>query len=568
MHKNSLLRRITGLALGAALMASLVPQVQVDAAEGKTLTILHTNDVHARFAGDDAAEERASVIGAERYKTLIDETKAKGDTLVLDAGDATHGQTFVNLSEGKYAFEIMNKLGVQAMTLGNHEFNYGREIVQKNIDLAEFPVLGANIVDTATGEKPFESTTLIKYEGYEVGIFGMATPETKFKAHPSNTEGLSFNGTKENPDKATVENLKAVADEAIAALKEQGADVIVFLSHLGLDKESEITTYDLLDKVEGIDVAIDGHSHTNLPEGEVYNGTLIAQTGGHSSAIGQVVLTLNEDGTVASAVASQQDFEVASAIAMNEDMVTAIEGMKAEIEPILAEEVGQTDEVLDGVRENVRSRITNLSSMIAESMVKGSGADFAITNGGGIRDSIQPGVITMGDILTVLPFNNTLVVIEATGQQILDALTYGVSEFPNPAGHFSQTAGGTYSIEAGEDGNVITNLTIGGKPVDLNATYKLATNDFMATGGDGYEMFAETPVLAYHGDLADVFAEYVRTELPLKSEAPADDDKIAEAPKTGENTSPMVYVGGLLILMAAALVVSRAVASRKADHEA
>ena len=483
------------------------------------INILHTNDVHGR-AEHDASN---GVIGYPIYKTIIDEYKAAGNTLVFDAGDAVHGTNFATLSEGESMIKLMNELGIQAMTPGNHEFNYGFDRLKELESQANFQFLASNVANEA-GENPFKSGTTFDAEGYTIGVFGLATPETKYKSNPLNTVGIEFT------------DVVAAAQKEVESLKAKGADVIVLLSHLGMDESSEINTFTVLDAVDGINLVIDGHSHHTLPEGRQYKDTLIASTGSYLSNIGLSTISINKETGAVSLKARLISYEEAQGYTPNSDIQDKIDEYNMANEVVLGQVIGNTLTELDGVRGNVRTKETNLADLITDSMLKETGADVVITNGGGIRASIDAGEITMGEALTVLPFGNLVTVIEVTGQDIADAIKFGAQYYPNANGGFPQIAGATYKIitelkpvldanglptvdENGEpvmsyQFSAIEDITVGGAPIDLTKTYKLATNDFMAVGGDGYTMFEGKTQLSLHGMMVDILANYI-TELSV-----------------------------------------------------
>ncbi len=467
----------------------------------KEITILHTNDIHGHGT-DPAADGGNSIINYAIYKTVIDEYRAAGNTLVLDAGDVLHGTNFATLSEGKSMIDIMNLIGVDAMTPGNHDFNYGYDRLVELNGLSSFPILAANITKDSDGSHPFASNTLIPIDGVMVGVFGLATPETKTKSNPLNTAGLTFN------------DVVATARSQVASLEAQGADVIVFLSHLGTDLSSPVRTQTVLDQVSGIDVVIDGHSHSKYDTGYLYNGTLIASTGDWLHNIGETTITLT-DGEVTGVSAKLIPYANVASKTPNSAVLTLIQDIKSLNDDIELQVIGQTGSVLNGERADVRTKETNLGNLITDAMLDESGADVVLTNGGGIRASIAAGEITKGDVLQVLPFGNQMTVIEVTGQDILDAVTFGVADYPNQAGKFPHVAGMSYTIMTAvnrEGKTVVTGVKdflVGGEPLDLAKTYTLATNDFMAVGGDGYNMFGGKTQVSLHGMLADITAAYI-----------------------------------------------------------
>lgn len=496
-----------GLLLSLVMVVSLFSAAVTaeEKADIKTVYILHTNDTHARVIGDntpgqDGKPVDSGIIGYARYKAIINALKAANDdmVLVLDAGDTFHGTNFASLSKGQSVVRLLNDLGLDAMSPGNHDFNYGfdeLEILKKE---ADFPILAANVVKEESEEKAFDGSIMLEVGGLKIGVLGLATPETKVKSSPINTEGLEFTDE--------VEATKA----EVEALREDGAQAIVLLSHLGLDDESEITTKTVLDAVEGIDVAIDGHSHHTFEEGEVYNDTLITMTGYHLENVGLITLTFIDD-QLAETKAELISFMEAAQYGQDSDLLESIAAIEEENKRFTEVEVGESATVLDGEREDVRTKETNLGNLITDAMLWATNADVVITNGGGFRASVDEGMITMGELLDVLPFGNMVTVIEVTGADILAALEYGVDAYPAPAGKFPHVANIKYTIYMKDDetAGIEEGVTIGGEPIDPEATYKLATNDFMAIGGDGYTMFEGKTQLLLEGLMVDVVRDYI-----------------------------------------------------------
>lgn len=457
--------------------------------EYSTLTILHTNDVHGFYV-----EGAYDGMGAAKMMTYFDQMKERfSNVLVLDAGDATQGANLVTLSEGKTAIEIMNALGYDAMTAGNHEFDYGSEVLLENAALADFPILAANI-KTATGENFLPAYTIEEIDGLKVAIFGIATPETIYKSHPDNTVGLTF----EDPN--------TVAAEMVEELTPL-ADVIVALVHLG--DEGDLTSHKLAEEVEGIDVIIDGHSHSKYENGVLVNGTLIASAETKSINVGLIQMTLKAD----EVVDVQADlFTKAQSLTLSDDeevaaLVNEIKEKNAEIEN---EVVASAPFALEGTRDLVRTGETNLGNLITAALLDISGADVALTNGGGIRASIDAGDVTKGEVLTVLPYGNTVKVIEVTGAELIAAIENGIGSYPEASGGFPHIAGMTVEFDSTlEKGERVTKLMVGDSLVDETKIYKLATNDFTAAGGDGYTMFVGKPAVAEFGSMDQVLIDYL-----------------------------------------------------------
>jgi 2',3'-cyclic-nucleotide 2'-phosphodiesterase (5'-nucleotidase family) len=456
------------------------------------ISIVHTNDTHARVeaGGYDG-------MGFERVATIVSQIEAANpNTLVLDAGDAFHGQTIATLNEGESIVKIFNEIGYDVMTPGNHDFNYGKERLLELDEMAEFPIVAANVYYDDYSEF-LPGFTVKEIDGVKVGIFGIATPETVYKSHPANTEGLEFFDP-------------VIASKLMVAKLEDDVDVIVGLVHLGLDESSIHTSRLVAENVEGIDLIVDGHSHTELPEGLMVGNTLIAQAGGYDNNVGIVDLVV-KNGMVTSKSARLINKEEAAELEPDPAITAIIAEVKEANDLITEEFVSENSIELVGEREFVRAGETNLGNLITDSMVEFTGADVALTNGGGIRASIPAGDITVGDVITVLPFGNYVVTIDVTGAEIVEALEHGLSAYPETLGAFPHIAGMNVVFDPSQEaGSRVVEVTIGGEELDMEATYSLATNDFLAAGGDDYTMFGGKELTALYPGLDEILVEYIR----------------------------------------------------------
>ena len=298
-------------------------------------------------------------------------------------------------------------------------------------------------------------------------------------------------------------------------------DIIILLAHIGLDESTLVTTEDIAYAVPGIDVIIDGHSHSVLPEGMMVDDTLIVSAGEYLKNLGAFKLTV-QNGEIIDINVTLIDAEMMATLdyGFDQDIQDYIDDIVAAQDIILGEVVGQTAVELLGERDDVRTGETNLGNLITDSMLIVTGADVAITNGGGIRASILAGDVTLGDIITVLPFGNIVVTKNLTGAQILATLEFATGFYPSSSGGFPHVAGMTFEINCNNPaGYRVENLMIGGVAVVLENVYSVATNDFLAAGGDGYELFAATPITAefmgLHEGLTDMFTVGVDIDMPV-----------------------------------------------------
>ena len=482
-------------------------------ADGVSLTIVHTNDTHSRVLSSSGE------IGFAKIATKIKEIRnAQENVLVLDAGDTFHGQTISTLVKGESIVKVMNTIKYDAMVPGNHDFNYGQERLVELSQMTDFPIIAANILK-ADGSTLLPSYIIKEMKGVKVGIFGLATPETTYKTNPNNVTGLTF----EDP---------TVAAEKMVRELEGKADIIIALSHLGLDESSTYTSKLVAEKVEGIDLIVDGHSHTVLTEGMKVGDTLIVQTGEYDKNLG-IVEMVYADGKVSASKASLITRESAEQLAEDADVLKAVEGITAEQDKITSVVIGNTAVELDGLREHARTGETNLGNLITEAMLKATEADVALTNGGGIRASIDVGDITKGEVITVLPFGNYVVVKKVKGSDIIAALEHGVSQYPAANGGFPHVAGIRFAFDSSrEAGSRVTKAEINGKALDVNMEYLLATNDFMAVGGDNYTMLASGQVIKELPGLDEVVMDYIASlgtvEIKIDGRVMAEENKVQE----------------------------------------
>ena len=490
--------------LNEAIVLSNKGEYLLDKARGiKKISIVHVNDTHGRVEEN----EKNGELGFAKLKTFYDNKNVNNNALLLNAGDVVHGTTFATISRGESVIDVMNKMGFDAMVAGNHDFNYGYEQLIALNNRANLPILAANVIDDNSQYPIIDSDKIVDLNGVKVGIFGLATDETKTKSAPANTEGLTFVNSEETA--------KAEVDK----LKNQGADIIVCLSHLGVDKESQTTSESIASKVDGIDVIIDGHSHTKLENGEFVGESLIAQTESYGHYIGEVSIELDKDNKIISKNAKLNPYNKTRYLNANKSVKEEIKKVTDKNDLVLKEKVGQTNIKLEGSREKVRSEETNLGNFIADAMLKITGADLAITNGGSIRDSIDEGEITKEDVLNVFPFTNYAVTIKVPGSVIRRALEHGLADTPNTAGKFPQTSGMNIKYDTSKSaGNKIVEITINGEPLDDNKKYTLATNDFLSTGGDGYEMFKPYTIKAEYELISEIFEKAIKESNYINSE--------------------------------------------------
>lgn len=494
------------------------PEVMTEEATmaGKTV-ILHTNDVHGAIAG-------------YAYITALKaDYEAKGaEVILVDAGDYSQGTSYVSVTKGLDAIEMMNAAGYDVVTLGNHEFDYGYTQLKDNMTKAKFKVLCADVFN-ADGTPIFDANyTYTTKSGVKVGFFGMETPETQTKANPTKIKGLTF---------ATNDAFTKAAADQVEALKD--ADVVICLAHLGVDGESKpYRSTDLYAAVKGIDFIIDGHSHTVMTKGE--NGEPIQSTGTAFANIGVIVI---DDAT--KKIESNSLFEIKEDTAKDATVAAAAQKIIDRIDKEYGAVFAKSEVELNGAKapNGNRDSETNNGDLITDAMVwkilqdKESltvDADHvvAVTNGGGIRKAINPGDVTKKNINEVLPFGNTVVTIYITGAELLEALEASTYCTPDAIGGFPQVSGINYTISTAvaydanaetypastyygpKSINRVTINSINGKEFKADDTYAVITNDFCGGGGDTYYAFAAATAKFDTGiPLDEVVMEYITAEL-------------------------------------------------------
>ena len=473
---------------------------------GKTV-ILHSNDVHGQIDG------YTWIAGLrERFESL-------GAYVILaDAGDFSQGSIYVSASKGANAVEMMNVTKYDIVTLGNHEFDYGYAQLMDNLSTANFTVLCANVYDDETGKSILPGTMIMTKEdtGLKIGFFGLETPETATKVNPGLIKTISF---------SAFDDLYVAAQKAINDLKD--CDLVIGLTHLGVDAESKLNGYrsiDLLKHVTGVDLLLDGHSHTAMTVGQF--GEPIQSTGTKFEYVGVVVID-DESKKIEDhfLLPTYLNSGLYSMTKDNGEVKAKAEEITAAVDAEYNAVFATTEVLLNGERApGNRTEETNLGDLITDAMVwsvvKESGIEqvepnavVGITNGGGIRATIEVGEISKKDINTVLPFGNTVAVVYVTGAELLEALEASTFCTPESVGGYPQTSGIEWVLNTGKeyaqgevymlDGkessyfapasiNRVTINKINGEPFDINATYAVVTNNFCAAGGDTYNVFGRS----------------------------------------------------------------------------
>ena len=452
------------------LLLSLVVLVTGEIAvwSGEYVTILHLNDFHGHL--EPFERDGASVGGMARIAAAVKEVEDWNDdhdvvTLLLNAGDVLQGTAMSTMFRGEPDFTCLNMIGTDAMCLGNHEFDFGQEVLAQRIEQAVFPVLSANVIVIRRGEAlgltPYSYVT--ELHGVKTGIFGLTTADTPTTTARDNVAGLEFRDP------------IATAREVITFL-EGKADFIIALTHLGFEADVELAR-----AVPEIDVIVGGHSHTVVERPVQVGKTLVVQAGEHGLYLGQLDLYVEGGDAV-----KHRGFlrPISDKIAPDPDIDKVVAHYARQVEEQLGEVIATTAVHLQGEREAVRGRETNLGNLLCDILREYAQTDIALLNGGGIRASINQGPVTAQDVLTVLPFGNDLIKVTLTGAQVQQVLDRSAA-LPGGDGGFMQVSGVRFRIKAGE----AVDIELGGQALDPAGEYTVVTTDFLYTGGDGYVTF-------------------------------------------------------------------------------
>lgn len=489
------------------------------AAADFNLTVLHTNDFHARFepiskydsgCSADSNAEGKCFGGSARLVTAVEAARARAENSILvDGGDQFQGTLFYTYYKGKLAAEMMNKLGYDGMTVGNHEFDDGPEVLRGFMDAVNFPVLMSN---ADVSQEPLlagklAKSTVIERGGEKIGMIGLT---------PQDTDELASPG----PNVIFTDPSQAVQGE-VDKLTAEGVNKIIVLSHSGYVVDQQVAA-----NTTGVDVIVGGHSNTYLSntsdraEGAyptMVGGTAIVSAYAYGKFLGELNVTFNDAGEIVSATG--EPIIMDAAVTEDEATKARITEAAAPLDEIRNKVVASAAEAINGERGDCRVKECQMGNLVADAMlarVADQGIDIAIANSGGLRASIDAGDVTMGEVLTVLPFQNTLSTFQIKGSTLVEALENGVSQIEEVKGRFPQVAGMTFTVDASaEVGSRISDVMVGGAPVDLDKVYGAVSNNYVRNGGDGYKMFrGAMNAYDFGPDLADVTAEYLAENAP------------------------------------------------------
>ena len=491
------MKRLISSTIALVMLFVFVLVPKADAARGTAeIVIFHTNDMHARVKTDD---DDGKSIGLAEISAAVKAAKAKNsNTLWLDAGDTFHGMPNINISRGSNMVLLLNKSGLDALSPGNRDYNYGADRLQELAKSLNAAVLSANTINRRTHKNIFKPYKIYKMNGVKVGVFGLTTPETAYKSNPRNTENIEFL----NPIEQAQIMTKTLRKKC---------DVVIAVMHMGLDGSSEFTSELIAKEVPGIDLIVDGHSHTLLPEGLVVGDTLIVQTGWHGYKLGRVQINVDHH-KITSMQAQILDADEVRSMAPvpDPDVIKTLTQIEKNNEKLFNDVVAKSDRQLTSNRLIVRRHESELGNLCADAFRWRTGADIAVTNGGGLRADLPEGDVTRGAIMSIFPFGNTIQMVEIKGSVIREMLEHSVFAYPASFGGFLDVSGMTFSFDPTQPaGQRVTDIYIGDNLLDENKTYTLASNDFLFVGGDDYNMLKDLKVIAEYDTCEEVLADYL-----------------------------------------------------------
>ena len=521
MHSIGLQKIIPGVLLSFVVALGFFSQSSIAASHKVlNLTILHTNDFHARFRpiskydNNCSAESNAEgkcFGGSARLITAIEDARSRHEnTVLLDGGDQFQGTLFYNLYKGKVAAEMMNKLGYDGMTVGNHEFDDGPETLRAFMDAVNFPVLMANAnVDMEPELKgKLQKSTVIERSGHKIGLIGLVTEDVVDISSPG--------------DNIIFTDAITAAQAEVDSLTAAGVGIIILMSHSSYEIDKEIAA-----NTTGIDVIVGGHDNAYLsnisdrakgPYPTVVNGTQIVQAYAYGKYLGELSVVFDDEGEVISATG--EPITIDGSVNENSQIVARLDELEKPITDLKETLVGNVSSSLNGDRAVCRVQECDMGNMITDAMRAAGmekGYSIALANSGGIRASLDAGQVTLGEIMTILPFQNTMSTFKVTGKQLLAAIENGVSQVEDGSGRFPQVSGMRFSFDASKPANErVTSIEIqegngSFSALNLYGTYGMVSNNFIRAGGDGYKMFrSATDIYDFGPDLADVVVDYIK----------------------------------------------------------
>jgi len=509
------LRNVVGASVALGLFAVALP-----AAAEETITILHTNDFHSRFepisefdSGCSAEDNTAGECfgGYARLVTAVADARSRNpNALLVDGGDQFQGSLFYTFYKGKAAAEMMNELQYDGMTVGNHEFDDGPEVLAGFMGSVGFPVLmsNADVSKEPALADVLKKSTIVTKGNVKIGLIGLTPEDTSELASPG--KNITFS-----------DPVAAVQAE-VDSLTEQGIDKIIVLSHSGYGVDLMVA-----EKTTGVDVIVGGHSNTLLsntsedakgPYPTMVGDTAVVQAYAYGKYLGELSVTFDDEGVIAQATG--EPLLIDGEVVEDEDTLARVAELAEPLDEIRKKVVAVSAGPIEGNRDVCRVQECEMGNLIADAMldrVADQGISIALMNSGGIRASMGEGEVTMGDVLSVLPFQNTLSTFQISGADVVAALENGVSQIEEVKGRFPQVAGLKFTFDATQpagEGRVQEVLVQDGDDwvaIDAAAMYGVVSNNYVRGGGDGYDVFATNASNAYDfgPDLDVVLADFM-----------------------------------------------------------
>ena len=545
-NKVTVLLLTFGMVFG--LFGAVTVQAQDGNASGNTIfdvKIVHTNDIHARVEEDDYNQ----VIGMDRLSGIAQTfTEGADGSLMLDSGDTFHGQPIATLVKGESVAKLMKACGYDAMTTGNHDWSYGKDRLKELGGIANVKILSGNIKN-ADGTSFFDTDELVKEitkngKTLKIGVFGVSDPEMKNKTTPSNVEGLDF------------QDAVAYARREAAALKAEGCDVVIALSHT-LDPKNVAA------QVDGVDLWLCGHEHIELSESVTTpdgSKTYVSESGHYLNSVGLINLncTMDEDGSVhVDYEKTSVDYEAAQNYPKDASVTAVLDTIKAENETELNRVIGTSPVELDGVWEHIRIGQTNLGNVITDAYLLATGADIAFENAGGIRASIAAGTVTYGDVINVSPYGNYVVTKKLTGAQIKEMLETSLTiqkncivandsgewdAWPNDSGSYLQVGGITVRFDPAQPaGERVLSVQKDGQELEDTKEYTVAVNNYLA-GSDSYPQLANAAEIGEYSCCEELLIQFFEQGSDAVTASAAKQNMIQTTKETVEPEQPPVPV--------------------------
>lgn len=498
--------RLADLMRGAAAALVAVTLSTAALAEEVTLRFVQTNDI-------DRMQEAKGRGGFARVAAVVNAERAKGTTFFVHSGDTLSPSLLSGIDKGAHVVDILNQMGVDAMTPGNHEFDFGKANFEAQIGKAKFPVITSNMREPGGSQPPNTlDTKMVEADGIKIGFYGLTTEDTPVVSSPGDMTFAS-----------SIDTGKARA----RALREAGADLVVAVVHTPVSVDLALV------RSRAADLVLSGHDEHLLA---FYDGkTVLTESGSQGDSVVVTTVTVDKqtrDGRTSVTWTPQFDIVDSATVTPDPKIAAVVKGYQDQLDSALKVDIGTTGTALDSRRATVRGEEAAIGNLFADAMRAAVGADVAITNGGGIRADREYAagtVLTRADIFAELPFGNKTVKLELTGAQLKDALTNGFSQADAGAGRFPQVSGLAVEVDLSRrPSDRVLSVSVGGKPLDPAATYTVATNDFMAGGGDGYTVFRDARALLGPLDAQLMATQVIDYVAAKKTVAPKVEGRIVE----------------------------------------